>query len=800
MARRRARVGAVAVCLALVLTARTGLALRSDEAAATAESMVRRVEASVGAIRAEAARVAPRPTTPERRIAEGELHLRNQDYERAIQIFSQVDELFRQGNVPASAHADALFLLGESYFRSDQLLSARRRYLEILDGIRQRAYAPYAGRALSRLVDIALRTEDPAAVDALAARLAELPDADATGSLQYARGKLAFARRDYVTARRELAGVPANVPFTHQSQYLLGVVFTKEALVQPAAEPGAGAEGGAAQPGSIVRFAAAVDQFRRVTRLPADTREHRHVVDLAWMAIGRLCYESDSYLDAADAYSHVGRQSPEFSTMLYELAWVYVRLGDHQRAQRALEVLAVTDPDRLDLADGALLRADLRLRAGEFEQALAIYRGVRERFDPIRRRVAEFLAATTDPVAYYDQVLNDAALTPTGRPTLPPIVLGWARQEAEDANAFALIDDVNRSRALLGDARLLARRLRAVLSTTSRVKAFPELQSALEKVLAPLNQLSHARRILALGMDDVAGRAVGSGVTTPRAARRALMSRVGQMPASEGDFQRREESGKRQWDQLSQALQRLQLQADSLQALVNGLKRVVEEPRELGLSLDPATLSRYRAEIEANERAVAALHGRIAEYREAVESGKVQIGFGDQRYVDDEQVRRQFAAALAEEVTRVAAGEEDERARDYARSIQPLLDRIGRAEGQLLPIRALLLGEAERRGEEMMAAVAREVANLERSGADLDTLDHEARALVGEVAKQSFVLVGERLKSIVLRADVGIVQQAWEVREAARLRVRNLRRERSLEDRKLDDELREVLDEAEESP
>jgi hypothetical protein len=223
--------------------------------------MVRRVEASVGAIRAEAARVAPRPTTPERRIAEGELHLRNQDYERAIQIFSQVDELFRQGNVPASAHADALFLLGESYFRSDQLLSARRRSLEILDGIRQRAYAPYAGRALSRLVDIALRTEDPAAVDALAARLAELPDADATGSLQYARGKLAFARRDYVTARRELAGVPANVPFTHQSQYLLGVVFTKEALVQPAAEPGAGAEGGAAQPGSIVRFAAAVDQF-----------------------------------------------------------------------------------------------------------------------------------------------------------------------------------------------------------------------------------------------------------------------------------------------------------------------------------------------------------------------------------------------------------------------------------------------------------------------------------------------------------------------------------------------------------
>ncbi len=797
---RCARVGAVAACLALLVSVRPAHALRPDQAKATAEAAVRRVEAGVGAIQAKATRLAPRSPTVARRIAEGDIFLRNKDYERAIQTFSQVDELFRQGRVPAAAHADALFLLGESYFRSEQLLSARRRYLEILDGFRQRAYAPYAGRSLSRLVDIALRTDDLAAVDGLVARLGELPDTDATGSLQYARGKVAFARRDFATARRELSAVPTSAPYAHQSQYLLGVVFTKEAQLEPAVEPAVDAEGNAVPVGSLVRFAAAVDQFRRVTRLPVDTSEHRHVVDLAWMAIGRLCHESDSYLDAADAYSHVRRQSPEFSTMLYELSWVYVRLGDHQRAQRALEVLAVTDPDRLDLADGALLRADLRLRAGDFESALAIYQGVRERFDPIRRQVSDFLATNTDPAAYYDPVVNDASLTPSGTRPLPPIVLRWARQEAEDANAFAMIDEVNRSRALLGDAQTLARRLRAVLSSTTRVRAFPELQAALEEVLAPLNQLSRARRTLALGLDEVAGREVGAALATARAARRARMDRVRHLPASGADFQRREESGKRQWDQLSQALQRLQLQADALQALVNGLKRVVEEPRELGLTIDPATLTRYRAEIEANERAVAALDGRITEYREAVESGRVQIGFGDQRYVDDERVRSQFAADLAREVALVAAGEDDARARDYARSMLPLLDRIARAEARLVPVRAQLLAEAERRAGELMDVVAREVADLQRYAADLDTLDHEARALVGEVARRSVAVVGERLKSIVLRADVGIVQQAWEAREERRMGVRSLQRERALEDRKLDDELREVLDDVEEAP
>jgi len=67
--------------------------------------------------------------------------------------------------------------------------------------------------------------------------------------------------------------------------------------------------------------------------------------DLAWLAIGRLFHETDNYVEAAEAYSHVDRGSPEFSTMLYELAWVYVRLGDFERAQRALEVLTITDPN-----------------------------------------------------------------------------------------------------------------------------------------------------------------------------------------------------------------------------------------------------------------------------------------------------------------------------------------------------------------------------------------------------------------------------------------------------------------------
>jgi hypothetical protein len=57
-------------------------------------------------------------------------------------------------------------------------------------------------------------------------------------------------------------------------------------------------------------------------------------------------------------------------------------------------------------------------------------------------------------------------------------------------------------------------------------------------------------------------------------------------------------------------------------------------------------------------------------------------------------------------------------------------------------------------------------------------------------------VVRDKLRNIVLRADVGITEQAWEVREEELDRVRNLQTERAREEQLLDEELREVLDDA----
>jgi hypothetical protein len=272
-----------------------------------------------------------------------------------------------------------------------------------------------------------------------------------------------------------------------------------------------------------------------------------------------------------------------------------------------------------------------------------------------------------------------------------------------------------------------------------------------------------------------------------------------QAASSRGDFLRRDDSGDRQWNKVSQVLQSLTVEADKLAAIVNGLKRVLKDADQYGVTSDQTSRERFKLEIEANERDLQTYNKRIEEYRDAIDNGRAQIGFGDQRYVDDDDARKRFRELFTREVALVGSGQDSSDAVNYAKGIQSLLGRLDIDEQRLEASRGKLETQALEQAQALRAKIAAEVVSLETYAQNLDSLDQQARLLVGEIAMKNFALVRDRVKNIVLRADVGIVQQAWEVREEQRVRVRNLQRERAREEQNLNDELREVLDDSEEA-
>ena len=223
---------------------------------------------------------------------------------------------------------------------------------------------------------------------------------------------------------------------------------------------------------------------------------------------------------------------------------------------------------------------------------------------------------------------------------------------------------------------------------------------------------------------------------------------------------------------------------------------MLREDGQRGVARDPQSLARFQAELDANEHDLRLFEQQATELRRQIEMGRAQIGLGDARYQSDAGARVQFRDLLEREVQLASSGQAGSDGQRYAQRVNPILLQARSVEDRLIAAFNQLEGQVEGKIGELRGKIQAEQAKLEGYKTQLASLDGEARDLVGHVAQRNFLMVRDKLRGIVLRADVGITEQAWEVREEELDRVRNLQSERAREEQILDEELREVLDDA----
>ncbi|AKV01726.1 hypothetical protein AKJ09_08389 [Labilithrix luteola] len=782
-----------AIVLAVLAGQAPAFAANAEADASRAQTEVATIDRESASVQSAIEKAKAQRYTVEQRLANGDMLFRSKDYPRAVVVFSEILEEYPD----TASYPDALWLRGETFYAQKEYLSARRDFREIVNRGNEPRFNPYYGRALARLIDVCLRIDDIKGLDEVFSKLNQVPPAQVDSALQYAKGKAYYFKGDYAAAQAALSAVPNGQTHTHQARYFQGLIAMRQARPQTPPPAAPGSAGPVVTPrATLANYKPAIEAFRVVTELPPDTDEHKHVIDLAWMAIGRLQYEVENYTQAAEAYSKVGRDSPEFSTMLYELAWVYVRLGDVQRAERALEVLQIADPSSPTVGDGTLLRADLLLRAGAFDKALQLYTGIREQYEPMRAKVENFIDTTQDPAVYYDKLSQQQLDVLDQNEQLPPVAIRWAREAEDGPMAFAVIDDVNQCKSLIRQSYGLIEKLNIILNATNRVRAFPELAAGEEQALSLLNRISKMRLQVAKGLDDEEPKDLQGEMGQARAQRRQSMGIIAELPVATSDFAERDFIGMRQWNTVSQELSRRVIEVDYLNATINGLRRMLKEDAQQGVARAPSDVDRFNAELDENERLLKQRQDEMVELRRQIEIGRAQIGIGDARYQNDAVARVQFRDALDREVLLGSQGQGGSDTQRYAARVKPALDQARIVEDRLVAQFAQLEQQVGARVGEVQAKVEAERLKINGYNMKLGVLDTEARDLVGQVAKRNFVIVRDKLRNIVLRADVGITEQAWEVREEELDRVHNLQTERAREEQLLDEELREVLDDA----
>ncbi len=712
-------------------------------------------------------------TFVEERLTDGELYLRLEDYLRAAILFTDIVEHYPTHR----AYPEALFMLGESLFLAGDYLGARKRYALVIDRGSEPTFAPYLQMALSRLIEIAIYTQDFRDIDGYFAKLEALPSSSLSVTTAYFRAKYLYSRAVRVDAvrdappnaairnldrqRLELArqgfiAIPSGTEFSLRSKYFVGTIHTLRG-----------------------EYLDAIAAFHGVLGHEPANEQEAKVVELTYLALGRLHYETEQLEQAVEAYRAVPQTSPHFDHALYELAWTYIRMGDAVQAERALEVLSVAAPDSPLNADGKILRGDLLARVGRYDEAEVVFEEVRETFGPIRDELERQRQEHPDLHAYFRQVVRQNLDNFDIDDFLPESAQRWIELESDHERALGVLSDLSESKKLVRETDELAERITAVLSAPNRVSVFSDLRRQRERVTGLRNRAARTRGSFIESEARTLGERQGEAKRV-RKRRRELQAAVMRMPVDTEDFIERDLQMLEQYRAAERDLQGLRVEILGLEA------RIVASRSGL-LAVDPekANPAKLRSELAKHEEQVQRYEEQLTWIRRRLEVGRLHVGVGDKRYQSDDEERSKFIGIVGRERQLAGSG---------GAAYDAAYQRIVAVERQLDRRDAEIDRVVQRRAAEMLVVVEEETANLARYRKALRSLEGETVDVVGAITYLSFNRIHSRFYDLVLRADVGRIDVAWARREDHRLRLDTLTRERARELQALDDEFRDVMD------
>ena len=669
-------------------------------------------------------------------------------------------------------------MLGESLFFADDYLGARKRYAEVIDRSSEPTFSPYLQMALSRLIEIAIYTRDFRDVDGYFVRLEALPSSTLSVTTAYFRAKYLYNRAVPIDdvlnapanaairgvdqgrleqARKGFIAIPSGTEFSLRSKYFVGTIHTLRG-----------------------EYLDAIAAFHGVLGHEADHEQERRVVELTYLALGRLYYETEHLEQAVEAYRAVEQTSPHFDEALYELAWTYIRMGDAIQAERALEVLSVAAPDSALNADGKVLRGDLLARTGRYDEAEVVFDEVRATFGPIRDDLELTRREHPDLHAYFRQVVRENLDDFDIDDFLPESARRWIDLEGDYERALEVLADLSESKKLVRETKELAERITAVLSAPNRVSVFSDLRRQRERTTGIRNRAARTRATLIDNEAQARGNRPGE-VERVRARRREIQAQVMKMPVETEDFIERDLGKLEEYRAAERDLQGLRVEILGLEARIvasrSGLVAVDPE------KVDPRAL---RSQLEGHEAEVKDYEEELTWIRRRLEVGRLHIGVGDKRYQADDAERAKFIDLVDRERKLAGSG---------GPGYDTAFSRIAAVERQLDQRDAEVAAMVQRRVSSMLVVVDEETANLARYRASLGSLEGETEDVVGAITYLNFNRVHGRFYDLVLRADVGKIDVSWARREDHRLRIDALTRERARELQALDDEFRDVMDE-----
>ena len=384
------------------------------------------------------------------------------DYERcALLFFSLLENNDLRGDPRLP---EGQWYLAECLYQDGNLTPAQDQFRTIVD---IGATHPFYSESMLSLVEIYGRTGELQQFNYYYNNFVSSSQQNTATSLRirYQMGKTLYRQGKLAEAQAIFRNFPRGSTFTPQARYFSAAILVAEGLASGEEDDAVAA---------TQKFQQAITALTEVLTLPVSTTEHREVMDLTRLAIGRLYYEMGDIPAAIGEYTSVAPDSRFYDDALYELIWAnieaasqesvdFVRERKLQEALRGVEIFNLAFPGDVRESKLRLLGAQVQQKMEQWESAIEEFNNASGHFEELSDSLAKIVVSSADPMVYFNQLVDDERYVAEAELTVPDAARRMARSDEKVAEAVSVSGDLYKQQDALKDASGLLETLEEAL-------------------------------------------------------------------------------------------------------------------------------------------------------------------------------------------------------------------------------------------------------------------------------------------------------------------------------------------------
>jgi TolA-binding protein len=661
----------------------------------------------------------------------------------------------------------ALYYLGESLYQKGDLGTAREYFKQLVQSTTNAS--KYHTQTLQRLIEIAIAQHDESA-DTVALLGALQSSPPTSPAVPYVLGKYAFAQGNYDNAIALFNAVQKGSDYELQAAYYTGAAYVAKK-----------------------DLAKATDAYTQLVDRKPRTLNDRRVIELAQLALGRIYYEREQPAKSIDSYLMVDRHSDLFPDMLYEVAWVYVKSKQYDKALRALELLEQSDPSTTKTPTVRILEGNLRIRKAqmlrqqqingtvnaeegtdptkEYDKAAQIFTQTHDQYVTSYQAMNQMIAGKLDPAAFIDQIAGRSTHVFQVSAPVPEGAAQMLRDEPDVQVFDSAEQDLAEVTAIIHSSETIIAKLDAIVAANDHNGIYPALSARRSRIAQIQDDLIGIRARLADQQNDNTG---------DTSLRRQLVAQYVALGNPEQAYTQRLTA-------LQDGFDKLDEEATEIEGAIYTAQATAVALRKWSIEAQPPMADDKKAHLNQSlddaAKEAGAIEDELAGIRREVTLGHDLSGIGDAQIAQARALRQQVQNA------------EDNEARSLSsrgRSSQAI-DRAARLAMQLAALDQQIDASIGQGLAQIKLQLADERKTLAGYQAELASLEKEARDDATAVLGKSFEIVKVKLDDIVTRTDVGNVDVAWSQKEDLDDDLKRLNLARSRELKQLKDEFKDIL-------